>query len=39
MTISDKAKSLCKSKEAQQSTGAVGKLQALLLPSEYIIRF
>ena len=38
MTILDKTRSLCKSEEAQQSTGAVGKL-GFLLPNELIICF
>lgn len=38
MTILDKARSLCKSQEAQQSTGAVGKL-GFPLPNEHIICF
>lgn len=38
MTILDKARSLCKSEEAQRCMGAVGKL-GFLLPDEHIICF
>lgn len=34
--FSEKANNLCKSKEAQSSVGAVGKLQRFLLPDNYI---